>query len=89
MTAEFGSGKPLAMTRESVQRRLDRLEEELGSAGRTGILRFPDDLELESTKGKAWLNANLPDWPVALVPKPAKDIEEWQQRFAPRADALK
>jgi hypothetical protein len=77
------------MTRENVRSRLDRLEEELGSARRTGTLRFPDDLDLESTKGKAWLNAYLPEWPVALVPEPAEDTEEWQRRFAPRDDAQK
>ena len=76
------------MTRENVRTRLARLEEELGSARRAGVLHFPDDLELDSPKGKAWLNAHLPDWPVFLAPEPAKDAEEWQRRFAPRDDAL-
>ena len=76
------------MTRENVRARLAHLEEELGTARRTGVLRFPDDLELDSPKGKAWLSAHLPEWPVFLAPEPANDTDEWQRRFAQRDDAL-
>ena len=76
------------MTRENVRARLAHLEEELGTARRTGVLRFPDDLELDSPKGKAWLNAHLPEWPVFLATVPAKVANVWLRRFAPRDDAL-
>lgn len=70
------------MTRESVRARLNRLEEELGSAHQTGTLTFPNGLELDSVKGKAWLAANLPNWPVVLVPERVKDIDEWRRLYA-------
>ncbi len=71
------------MSRESLHVRLEQLQDRLGTARRTGTLTIPTGLNLDSTKGRAWLAVNLPEWPVVLVPEPVKDIEAWRRLYAP------
>lgn len=69
---------------KAIERRLVAIGEKTadieGTRALTAVLEIPEGLDLTTTKGKAWLSANLPETPCAALPARLSE-DQWLRHY--------